>query len=117
MEILNQILTILGTALVAILAVVIPALAKLVGVYVNTLIEKKKAEIGNDTYEANKKLAIDIARVIEERFRLGELVNSKAEEFEKIILEKIPYITKEQIDELRNLAVKSIDESIGKHLE
>jgi|GEM_PF-5967934 len=117
MEIINQILSILGTALVAILAIVIPALAKLVGEYISTLIEKKKAEIGVHEYEANKKLAIDLAKVIEERFRLGELVGDKAEEFTKLIVEKIPYVTKAQIDELRNLAVKSIDESIGKHLE
>lgn len=117
MEILNQILSILGTALVAILAIIIPTLAKLLGEYIKTLIEKKKAEMGESEYNANKKMAIDLCKIVEERFRLGELVGDKVEEFTKLITEKIPYITEAQIDELRNLAVKSIDQEIGKHLE
>lgn len=117
MEMLNEVIKVLGGALVAILMIVIPKLAILIGTYIGTVIDKKKAELGVIEYEANKKMAIDLCKIIEERFRLGELAGDKVEEFERMILEKVPFITKEQIDELRNLAVKSIDESIGKHLE
>lgn len=102
---LNQIIPIIITAIVGILV----ALIKAIGDAVVSLIEVKKkeviAKIGIDKYNSEKKLALDIFNIVEEHFRLSETVgnvmNEKIEMFDKLIKEKIPSITNDQIITLR----------------
>lgn len=115
MEQLNQILTLLGGFVVAILVIVIPALGKLVGTYLGKLIEAKEQEMGQAEYDANKKLAIDLVKIVEERFKLGEIATNKVDEFTRLLLEKVPYVTESEIKDLKDLAVRTFDESIGKY--
>ena len=115
MEILNQILTLLGVFIMAVLSVLVPYVGKLIGTYLGAKIEAKQQEIGQSEYEANKKLALDLVKIVEERFRLGELAGNKVEEFNKLLLEKCPYITEQQLKDLKDLAVRTFDEEIGKY--
>ncbi|WP_252241695.1 hypothetical protein [Clostridium sp. ZBS18] len=114
-EMLNQILVLLGGFIMAVLAIVIPTLGKLVGEYLGKKIEAKQQEIGLAEYDSNKKLALDLCKIVEERFRLGELVGSKSDEFTKLLLEKVPYVTESQVKDLRDLAVRTFDTEIGKY--
>lgn len=115
MEILNQLLTMLGAFVVAVLAVLVPYVGKLVGTYLGAKIEAKQQEIGQSEYDSNKKLALDLVKIVEERFRIGELAGSKVEEFENLLTQKCPYITKEQVKDLKDLSVRIFDEEIGKY--
>lgn len=117
MDILNQLLTMLGAFIITVLAVLIPYVGKLVGVYLGTKIQAKQQEIGQAQYEANKKLALDLVKIVEERFRLGELMGSKIEEFESLLTQKCTYITKDQVKDLRDLAVRTFDEEYNKYLK
>ena len=45
--------------------------------------------MGQAEYDANKKLALDLVKIVEERFRLGELAGNKVDEFTKVLLEKV----------------------------
>lgn len=115
MEILNQLLTMLGAFVMAVLAVLIPYVGKLLGTYLGAKIEAKQQEIGQAEYDSNKKLALDLVKIVEERFRLGEIVGSKVEEFTKLLLEKVPYVNESEIKDLKDLAVRTFDEQIGKY--
>lgn len=114
-EMLNQILVLLGGFIMAVLAIVIPTLGKLVGEYLGKKIEAKQQEIGINEYNSNKKLALDLVKIVEERFKLGEIATNKVDEFQKLLLEKIPYINETQIKDLRDLAVRTFDEQLGKY--
>lgn len=115
MEILNQLLTMLGAFVMAVLAILVPYVGKLVGTYLGTKIEAKQQEIGQSEYDANKKLALDLVKIVEERFRLGELAGSKVDEFSKLLLKECPYISDEQLKSLKDLSVRTFDENIGKY--
>lgn len=117
MEILNELLTMLGAFIMAVLAVLIPYVGKLVGEYLGKKIEIKQQEIGLAEYDSNKKLALDLCKIVEERFRLGELVGSKSEEFTKLLLEKVPYITESQVKDLKDLAVRTFDEQYNRYIK
>ena len=115
METLNQVLTLFGAFVFAVLTIVIPVLGKQVGTYLGKLIDAKEQEMGQAEYDANKKMAIDLVKIVEERFRLGELANDKVEEFTKLLLEKVPNISESQVKDFKDLAVRTFDEEIGKY--
>lgn len=104
MEIVNQILRIVTEAVVSIFGILILAyLPKIKNIVIDF--------INEHTDEKQRKIALEIAKVIEEEARLGELIETKVNRFEELILEKIPTLTQEDIDYLRNLAVKTLNES------
>lgn len=104
-QIVNQIVPILIAAIVAVMG----ATVKKVGRAFVTYIEKKK-EVTNQTliadgHENKLRTAKEVWNIIEEKFRITEnvegLLNSKADEFDKLLLGKIPGITQENLDYLR----------------
>jgi hypothetical protein len=115
METLNQVLTLFGAFVFAVLTIIIPVLGKQVGTYLGKLIDAKEQEMGQAEYDANKKLALDLVKIVEERFRLGELAGDKVEEFTKVLLAKVPYITEDEVKDFKDLAVRTFDEEIGKY--
>ena len=104
-ELLNQIVPVLTTTLIAILVAIISYVGKEVVRLVPLFIDSIVAKIGLTKYQQSKAFAIDIWNIVEENFRLNELIGStvqaKVTMFETLIKQKIPGITYMQIEELR----------------
>lgn len=109
---MNEIMNVLGEALITILGVAITYGVSVGIAFLNKKKEETIKKIGAETYNANRQLAIDIAAVVEKRFHLGEVVGTKAEEFEKLLLEKVPNLDKATIDHLREVAVVELDKNL-----
>ena len=111
---MDELLQVVISSVVTIAGVAIGVGVKLLVAYLKQLEAESIARMGEKEYEANKKFALDIVKIVEERFRLGELTGSKIDEFEKILLDKVPYLEKEQLEELRHIAVSTFNIEIGK---
>ncbi|WP_415341534.1 cobalt ABC transporter permease [Clostridium perfringens] len=112
---LNQIGPVVIAAVVGIIAVII----KSVGDVVIQLINKKKEEVEQqlelNKHEKEIRVAKEIWNIVEENFRLKdkieELAKSKADEFDKLLLEKIPYLTKNEVNDIRQSIAGEINKS------
>jgi hypothetical protein len=88
------------------------------GVTVGVAYLKKKKEalvkqIGVDKYNEDYKLAQDIYYGVEQQFRFIPAAGAqKAEEFNKLLLEKIPGISKEEIDHFREAICGKINAEV-----
>lgn len=102
---INQILPIVDTSVVAILAVII----KQVGNSIIDFFIQKKSEISQKIKINEHQEEINTARevwdIVEEKFRITEnateLLTSKADEFDKVLMERIPGLSKENLEFLR----------------
>ncbi|AGX44495.1 hypothetical protein [Clostridium saccharobutylicum] len=102
---ISQIAPIAATAVVAILAVTI----KTIGDILIEVLTKKKEEIEKNIkslgYEEELNTAKEVWDIIEEKFRITEnvaqVLGSKTDEFDKLLLQKIPGLSQENIDYLR----------------
>lgn len=114
----NQIGPVAVAAVVGILAVTIKA----VGNVVIELIEKKKEEVEQKLQIGKHQQELATARevwaMIDEKYRIigniKDLIKSKADDFDKLLLEKIPYLTKEQVQDLRQTIAGEVNK--GKQL-
>ncbi|WP_283688826.1 cobalt ABC transporter permease [Clostridium perfringens] len=110
---LNQIGPVVIAAVIGIIAVII----KSVGDVVIQLINKKKEEVEQqlelNKHEKEIRVAKEIWNIVEENFRLKdkieELAKSKADEFDKLLLEKIPYLTKNEVNDIRQAIAGEIN--------
>jgi hypothetical protein len=102
---INQIAPIAATAIVAILVAII----KNVGGAATELFVAKKKEVEQNIkasgHEAELNEAKEVWNIIEEKFRITEnvetLLGSKADEFNKLLLQRIPGLSQQNIDDLR----------------
>lgn len=102
---ISQIAPIIATAVVAILVATI----KNVGGAAIELFVKKKEEtelkIKLSGHEAELKQAKEVWNIIEEKFRITEnatiILGSKADLFDKVLLQKIPGLSQQNLDDLR----------------
>ncbi|OCB00605.1 cobalt ABC transporter permease [Clostridium beijerinckii] len=102
---INQILPIVDTSVVAILAVII----KQVGNSIIDFFIQKKSEISQKIKISEHQEEINTARevwnIVEEKFRITEnateILTSKADEFDKVLMERIPGLSKENLEFLR----------------
>lgn len=112
-NLLNEILPLLITAIVGILVAIFKAIGDVVINYIEVKKQEVIARIGVEKYNQEKALAMDIWYVVEEHYRLSEKVevtmNAKIDMFDKLIKEKIPYITDEQIIILRQAIAGEIN--------
>ncbi|UZQ50617.1 hypothetical protein [Clostridium kluyveri] len=98
----NQLANIIASGVLSILG----ALASY-GVTVGVAYLKKKKEvlinqIGMDAYNKKYKLAQDVYYFIEQKFKfIPQAGEQKAEEFNKLLLEKIPGISQEELNHFR----------------
>ena len=114
----NQIGPVAVAAVVGILAVTIKA----VGNVVIELIEKKKEEVEQKLQIGKHQQELATARevwgMIDEQYRITgkveDLIKSKAADFDKLLKAKIPYLTDEEISELRQAVAGEINK--GKKL-
>ncbi|NSB13927.1 cobalt ABC transporter permease [Clostridium beijerinckii] len=102
---INQILPIVDTSVVAILAVII----KQVGNSIIDFFIQKKSEISQkikiNEHQEEINTAREVWNIVEEKFRITEnateLLTSKADEFDKVLMERIPGLSKENLEFLR----------------
>lgn len=106
---LNEVLQPVLTAIAIGATGVFIAIIKSVGSATVAYISKKKEVIEKDLqlskYKEEFNTAKQVWNIIEEKYRitdnLNNFVTSKAAEFDKLLLQKIPYLTKDQVEELR----------------
>src|SRR5471030_275835 len=102
---ISQIAPIAATAIVGILVTII----KTVGSTAIEVLAKKKEQIEqaikSSGHEADLNSAKEVWNIVEEKFRITEnvetLLSSKADEFNKLLLTKIPGLTQSNLDDLR----------------
>lgn len=101
----NQITPIVATAIVAILVAII----KNVGNATIEVLGKKKEEVEQKIklsgHEAQLNAAKEVWNIVEEKFRITEnatqILGSKSDEFDKLLLQKIPGLSTQNLDDLR----------------
>jgi hypothetical protein len=104
-EITNEILPIVMSTVVSTLGIIITTL----GAYAINFIKLKRDavinQIGINQYNQDKKLALDIWNIVEEHFRVNQIVgsaiNNKIKMFNDEIKKKCPYLTDQEIVFLR----------------
>jgi len=102
---INQIAPILATAIVAILVATI----KTIGGPAIELLKKMKEEVEQriivSGHETDLNTAKEVWNTIEEKFRITEnakqILGSKSDEFNKLLLSKIPGLTQTNLEDLR----------------
>lgn len=115
---INQIGPVAVAAVVGILAITIKA----VGNVVIQLIEKKKKEVEQtlklNEHQQELQTAKEVWNMVDEKYRISDkvedLIKSKADDFDKLLLERVPYLTKEQVKDLRQTIAGEINQ--GKKL-
>ncbi|MGL5245523.1 MAG: cobalt ABC transporter permease [Sarcina sp.] len=100
--------TVLGALTVGLVGVLV-AIIKSIGDVAIEYIAKKKLEVEQtlqiDKHQEELKTAKEVWNIIEEKYRITEniedLCNKKANDFDKLLLEKIPYLKENQIKDIR----------------
>jgi hypothetical protein len=102
---MQDILSILYPILLTVLTGVLGYLGKEVVKLVPQLIDFVVAKVGLTSYQKSKLVAMDVWNVIEEHFRLnniiGDTVQAKITMFETLIKQKVPGITDKEIETVR----------------
>lgn len=115
---INQIGPVVIAAVVSILAVTIKA----VGNVIIELIQKKKEELEQKLqigkHQQELATAREVWNIVDEKYRITDkvedLIKSKADDFDKLLLEKIPYLTNDEVQDLRQTIAGEINQ--GKKL-
>ncbi|MBV4417071.1 hypothetical protein [Clostridium tyrobutyricum] len=109
----NQIANIIASGVLSVLG----ALASYgVTVGVNYLKKKRDAliaQMGVDKYNENYKLAQDLYYTVEQKFRfIPDAGKQKADEFNKLLIEKIPGISQEELNHFREAICGKINSEV-----
>lgn len=111
-QMLEQITPLFITFILGAFVVVINGIGRAVTAWVETKREEVIAKIGMEEYQRRKSIAYDVWNIVEEHFRLNDLyhtIDDKANMFTDVILERIPALTKEDIDFLRQAVAGEIN--------
>ena len=112
---MQDILSILYPILITVLTGFLAYLGKEVVKLAPKLVEFVVAKIGLTNYQKSKLIAIDIWNIVEEHFRLneiiGDMVQFKITLFETLIKQKIPGITDEEIATLRQAIAGEVNKN------
>ena len=104
-QILNQIVPILVTVIVGVLVVVIKSVGDAATSYIQAKKDAIVLKIGVDKYNQQLAFAGSIWDIVEENFRIGgmvwDIILQKQEMFDKLLKEKVPSLTNEQKESLR----------------
>jgi hypothetical protein len=110
---INQIVPIITTAIVSILVYIIKRIGDAV---IELLVTKKKEvdlKIASSGHEKELNTAKEIWNIVEEKFRINEncsvLLGSKSDEFNKLLLNKIPGLTQTDLDYLRQAVAGEVN--------
>ncbi|MDM8313629.1 cobalt ABC transporter permease [Clostridium cadaveris] len=112
-EFLTPILGAIGVALTGVLVAIIKSVGNVAVAYISKKKELAEQKLKLDKHQEEYNTAKQIWNIVEEKYRitdsLKESLTSKADEFDRLLLEKIPYLTKEQVSELRQAIAGEIN--------
>ncbi|MGM8316584.1 cobalt ABC transporter permease (plasmid) [Clostridium perfringens] len=102
---LDPILSALGVALATVLVVVIKSLGEATREFIKVKVEAMEQKIKESKYNELFEVGKNIWNMVEEKYRVTDnietLAQSKADMFDKMLLEKFPHLTKEELTEVR----------------
>lgn len=102
---LDPILSALGVALASVLVVVIKSLGEATREFIKVKVEAMEQKIKESKYNELFEVGKNIWNMVEEKYRVTDnietLAQSKADIFDKMLLEKFPHLTKEELTEVR----------------
>jgi len=102
---INQIATIATTAIVAILVAIIKQVGNAAIEFFVTKKKEVEQNIKISGHEEELNTAKEVWNIIEEKFRITEnaeqILSSKADEFDKLLLQRIPELSEKNLDDLR----------------
>lgn len=102
---LDPILSALGVALASVLVVVIKSLGEATREFIKVKVEAVEQKIKESKYNELFEVGKNIWNMVEEKYRVTDnietLAQSKADMFDKMLLEKFPHLTKEELTEVR----------------
>ena len=117
-EILTQVLPTIGVVLTAILVTIIKKIGNEAVEYISKKKEVVDQQLNSDKNKELLETAKQVWNIVEEKFRitesLEEFIGSKADEFDKLLLEKLPFLTESQVKELRALFKDTFKEEVKK---
>ena len=104
-KIIEPILSDLTLGIVGVILAIIKSVGKVTIQYIAKKKEMVEQKLKLDQHEEEIKTAKQIWNIVEEKYRITDnikdLAKSKADYFDKLLLEKIPYLTEDQIKMLR----------------
>lgn len=104
-KIIEPILTALTLGIVGVILAIIKSVGDVTIQYIAKKKEMIEQKLKLDQHEEEIKTAKQIWNIVEEKYRITDnikdLAKSKADYFDKLLLEKIPYLTEEQVKMLR----------------
>ncbi|EHK2389535.1 MAG: cobalt ABC transporter permease [Clostridium perfringens] len=104
-KIIEPILTALTLGIVGVILAIIKSVGDVTIQYIAKKKEMVEQKLKLDQHEEEIKTAKQIWNIVEEKYRITDnikdLAKSKADYFDKLLLEKIPYLTEDQIKMLR----------------
>jgi len=102
---INQIAPIAATAIVAILVAIIKQVGNVAIEFFVTKKKEVEQNIKISGHEEELNTAKEVWNIIEEKFRITEnaeqILSSKADEFDKLLLQRIPGLSEQNLDDLR----------------
>jgi len=102
---INQIAPIAATAIVAILVAIIKQVGNAAIEFFVTKKKEVEQNIKISGHEEELNTAKEVWNIIEEKFRITEnaaqILSSKADEFDKLLLQRIPGLSVQNLDDLR----------------
>lgn len=99
-EILDALIPTFIDCIITMLVVIVPLIAKVIIKYIKAKLVHIENAVGEQNYNAMKLIAEDIYFLVEQKYISG-LIQDKKAEFDKLLLEKIPTLTQEEIDSTR----------------
>lgn len=104
-DLLPQVLSAIGVALTGILVVVIKSVGSATVEFIQKKKEAVEQQLNLDKHTELLEMGRMVWNIVEEKFRITEnieeFVGSKANEFDKLLLEKLPFLDEKQVAEIR----------------
>ena len=122
MNIQDTLINQIGPVVIAAVIVILGVTIKAVGNVIIELIQKKKEEVEQKLEIGKHQQELETARevwgMIDEQYRITgkveDLIKSKANDFDKLLLAKIPYLTIDEVQDLRQAIAGEVNK--GKKL-
>jgi len=116
-ELLNQIIPLLITCIIGVIAVVIKGVGDVAIKFILTKRDETIEKIGRVEYEKRIATALDIWGIVDEHFRINDLIehtiDDKTNLFNEMLLDRIPSLTQTDLDYLRQTIAGQINSGRG----
>ena len=114
-KILDPILAALTLGIVGVLVAIIKSVGDVTIQYIAKKKEMVEQKLQLDKHTEEIQTAKQVWNIVEEKYRITDNINnlakSKADEFDKLMLAKIPYLTKDEITDIRQSIAGEINKA------